>query len=260
MPEYSLDYDRCRSTLRERLREPPPGRIQLLTGPRQVGKTSLVLELADQIGEGAYYVAADDPQAGLPGFWDRVWAESEKRASKSGGVLFIDEIQHVAGWATRIKGQYDRIKRNKIPLHIVATGSSALRLGSGSRESLAGRFERLTLSHWPAGALKERFGFSASSAALFAVQFGSYPGSLGLREDLPRWRAYIRDAIIEPAIGRDVLALGVVRRPALLRQIFAVAVSAPAQIVSLQKMQGQLQDRGALETVAHYLALPQTLS
>lgn len=255
MPEYYLDYGTCRSALLKRLREPPPGRIQVLTGPRQVGKTTLLLDLTDQIGEGGYYVAADDPQAGLPGFWDRIWTESEKRAGKGSGVLFIDEIQHIADWATRIKGQYDRIKRRKIPLHVVATGSSALRLGAGSRESLAGRFERLTLTHWSASALKDRFGFSASAAALFVVQFGSYPGSLEFRDDLGRWRAYIRDAIIEPAIGRDVLALGVIRRPALLRQIFAVAVSAPAQIISLQKMQGQLQDRGALETLAHYLTL-----
>ena len=54
-----------------------------------------------------------------------------------------------------------------------------------------------------------------------------------------------------------MLALGAVRRPALLRKIFAVAVSSPPQIVSLQKLQGQLQDSGALETVAHYLALLQ---
>ncbi|MBI3485120.1 MAG: DUF4143 domain-containing protein [Acidobacteria bacterium] len=80
---------------------------------------------------------------------------------------------------------------------------------------------------------------------------------MGLSCDPARWRAYLRDAIIEPAIGRDVLALGAVRRPALLRQVFAIAVGSPAQIVSLQKLQGQLQDKGALETVAHYLALLQ---
>jgi len=89
------------------------------------------------------------------------------------------------------------------------------------------------------------------------VRLGSYPGALQFQNDLARWSAYIRDAIIEPAIGRDVLALGVIRRPALLRQIFAVATNMPAQIISLQKLQGQLQDRGALETVAHYLALLQ---
>ncbi len=76
-----------------------------------------------------------------------------------------------------------------------------------------------------------------------------------LRKDPARWAAYVRDAILEPAIGRDMMALATVRRPALLRQVFGVAASSPAQIVSLQKIQGQLQDAGALETIAHYLGL-----
>jgi len=82
-------------------------------------------------------------------------------------------------------------------------------------------------------------------------------GAWALTDDQVRWRAYVRDAIIDPAIGRDVLALGEVRRPALLRQVFAVSAGSPAQIVSLQKIQGQLTDPGALETLAHYLALLQ---
>ena len=89
------------------------------------------------------------------------------------------------------------------------------------------------------------------------VKYGSYPGAMELKNDPARWRAYVRDAIIEPAIGRDVLALGAVRRPALLRQVFAITTVSPAQIVSLQKLQGQLQDKGALETVAHYLTMLQ---
>jgi predicted AAA+ superfamily ATPase len=252
---FWLDYEDCRSTLLERLTEPPPTRIQLLTGPRQVGKTTLLLEIAQRFGEAARYVAADDPNAGMPGFWERVWSEAEAQASKGRVVVLIDEIQHLNDWGAHIKGHYDRIKRRKIPIHIVATGSSALLLGAGSRESLAGRFERLTLSHWSASAVSRQFKLSPAEAVLTHIRLGSYPGSLQLRDDLMRWRAYVRDAIIEPAIGRDVLALGVVRRPALLRQVFAVAVGAPAQIVSLQKLQGQLHDRGSLETIAHYLVL-----
>src|SRR5262249_242617 len=126
-----------------------------------------------------------------------------------------------------------------------------------SRESLAGRFERLTLSHWPAKALVEAFHLPPREAVHDLVRFGSYPGAVEFQKDFVRWRAYVRHAIIEPAIGRDVLALGAVRRPALLRQVFAVGVASPAQIMSLQKLQGQLQDSGALETVAHYLALLQ---
>jgi hypothetical protein len=97
----------------------------------------------------------------------------------------------------------------------------------------------------------------AEQAALSIVQFGSYPGAVALQSDPSRWRAYLKDAIIGPAIGRDVLGLGAVRRPGLLRQVFAIAVGFPAQIVSLQKLLGQLGDEGALETVAHYLGLLQ---
>lgn len=255
MIESSQSYAGCRETLTRRLREPAPGRIQLLTGPRQVGKTTLLLELAEGFGTRAYYAAADGPEAALPGFWERLWSEAEARAARGPAVLLIDEIQHAGDWHRRIKGQWDRLRRLKIPLHVVASGSSALSVTAGARESLAGRFERLTLTHWSASALVAAFGLRPDQAAERVVQVGSYPGAMPFANELSRWKAYVRDAIIEPAIGRDILALSAVRRPALLRQVFALATAMPAQIVSLQKLQGQLQDRGALETIAHYLEL-----
>ena len=251
------EYDYCRQVLKERLRETAPGRIQILTGPRQVGKTTLLLELAGQFGDQAVYAAGDDPSAALPGFWERCWIDAEARTRRGPVVLMLDEIHRLPDWAAKLKGQWDRLRRKRIPIHVVATGSSALHVATGSRESLAGRFERLTLSHWPAASLAEVFHRSLAEAAASVVRFGSYPGAVEFERNPARWRAYLRDAIIEPAIGRDVLALGTVRRPALLRQVFAVAVGSPARIVSLQKIQGQLQDSGALETVAHYLALLQ---
>jgi predicted AAA+ superfamily ATPase len=158
-------------------------------------------------------------------------------------------------WAGRLKAEWDRIRRRKRPVHVVATGSSALRLAAGSRESLAGRFERITLTHWSASSLAEVFRVSQLEASELLVRMGSYPGAFEFRHDLARWSAYVRDSILEPAVGRDILALAAVRKPALLRQVFGVCASSPAQIVSLQKIQGQLQDAGALETIAHYLAL-----
>jgi len=255
MSELCGDYAVCRDRLLERLKEPAPGRIQILTGPRQVGKTTLLLDLAAQFGGAAVYAAVDEPDAALPGFWERRWADAETRAQHGTAVLLLDEVHHLGDWAKRLKGQWDDLRRRHLSLHVVATGSSALRVATGSRESLAGRFERLTLSHWSASSLMDIFHIPAHEAALDVVRFGSYPGAAVLQKDQLRWRAYIKDAIIEPAIGRDVLALGAVRRPALLRQVFAIAVGSPAQIVSLQKLQGQLQYKGAIETVAHYLAL-----
>jgi hypothetical protein len=251
-----FDYAGCREVLEQRLAEAPPGRIQLISGPRQVGKTTLLLEIADELGARAIYAAADGPEAALPGFWERLWAQAtEVVAAQEKAVVLIDEIQHLADWSARLKAEWDRLRRQRLPVHVVASGSSALKLATGSKESLAGRFERLTMTHWSASALVDHFGLAAEEAADHIVQMGGYPGAMDLRGDVARWAAYIRDAIVEPAIGRDILALAAVRRPALLRQVFAIAAASPAQIVSLQKLQGQLQERGALETIAHYLQL-----
>lgn len=253
---YRLGYVECLELLQQRLREAAPGRIQLLSGPRQVGKTTLLLALVDALGDGAVYAAADDPRATLPGFWERIWARAEELAASRGqAVVLLDEVHLLPHWAARLKGEWDRLRRRRIPVHVVATGSSALRMATGSRESLAGRFERLTLTHWTASSLAAAFGMQPEDAAHLLVRQGSYPGTVEFAQDDRRRLAYVRDAILEPAIGRDLLALASVRKPALLRQVFGACASSPAQIVSLQKLQGQLQDRGALETIAHYLRL-----
>jgi predicted AAA+ superfamily ATPase len=121
MIEVENDFGHCRRLLGERLREPAPGRIQLLTGPRQVGKTTLLLELVREFGEAAIYLAGDEPDAALPGFWERCWTEAEARAQRDTAVLLLDEIHHG-----------DRLRRRHLPLHVVATGSSALRVATGS--------------------------------------------------------------------------------------------------------------------------------
>ena len=253
---YRLSYVACRDLLEQCLGEPAPGRIQLLSGPRQVGKTTLLLELASDLGPRAVYGAVDAPEAALPVFLDRLFGQAEEIAASRGrSVVLLDEAHLLHDWAGRLKGYTDRIRRHRIPIHVVATGSSALRLASGSRETLAGRFERVTLTHWSAMSLAAAFQMEPDEAAEHVVRMGSYPGAVALRHDISRWAAYLRDAVIEPAIGRDLLALSAVRRPALLRQVFGIAASSPAQIVSLQKLQGQLQDPGALETIAHYLGL-----
>lgn len=253
---FRLRYPEALELLAGRLAEPAPGRVQLLVGPRQVGKTTLLLELARRIGPAACYDAADGPAAALPGFWDALWNRAETSAAAHGrAVLLLDEAHLLPGWAGRLKGEWDRMRRRRVPLHVVATGSSSLRLATGSHESLAGRFERITLTHWPARSLVDLLGSTPRAAADIIVRLGGYPGAYALRRDPARWAAYVRDAIVGPALGRDLAAIGSVRKPGLLRQVFGAAMASPAQVVALAKLQGQLQDPGALETIAHYLSL-----
>jgi len=248
-------YFTIKQELLARLREPAPGYIQMLTGPRQVGKTTLLLEIAEAMGERAIYLAADSPEAALPDWWPYRWQAALQLARRAPGVLLIDEVHGLSDWSHLLKVAYDEIKREKLPLQIVVSGSSSLRLGGGARESMAGRFERLNLRHWTARDLVQGFDFPPEIAAMTAVRYGAFPGGVSLLATPARWKAFVRDAIIDPAIGNDILMMQPVRRPALLRQVFAICIAHPCEIISLQKIAGSLTDAGNLATIADYLAL-----
>lgn len=216
----------------------------------------MLLALEEEFGEQAIYVSCDAVESASTGFLEQLWDRAARIAAERGrAVVLLDEVHQLADWAMRLKVAWDRLRRQKLPAHVVATGSSALRLATGSQESLAGRFERLNIGHWNAQALVDGFDLSEREATDAIVRSGAYPGAFRFRRDPERWRSYVKSSILEPALGRDLLALVVIRKPALLRQVFAAAAAAPAQIVSLQKMHGQLHDAGALETIAHYLSL-----
>ena len=126
----------------------------MVCGPRQVGKTTSLLQLAKNLEPHSIYVTLDGPEALVAGFWERLWIRVERMASTSGkAILFLDEIGHLTDWSIHLKGAFDRILRLKLPVHVVASGSSSLQLGAGAKESLAGRFEKLILPHWNAKTL-----------------------------------------------------------------------------------------------------------
>lgn len=132
--EFRGDYRTARRVLRRRLAEPAPGLIQLLTGPRQVGKTTLLLDIVKKHGQRAIYAALDGPEAALPGFWERLWARAESEATaRRKAFLLLDEVHHLARWSARLKGEWDRLRRRRIPLHVVAAGF----LGAPARNRLS---------------------------------------------------------------------------------------------------------------------------
>jgi len=248
-------YFATRQTLYKRLDEPAPGRIQMLTGPRQVGKTTILLEIARDYGEHALYLAADAPEASLPRWWLTQWERALQMARAGKSILIVDEVHALPNWSRLIKAAIDEVYRERLPLHLVISGSAALPIAGGARESMAGRFEHLTLRHWTVRDLVAAFDLSEEHAAEIYVRFGAFPGSLQWITDLPRWRVYLREAIIDAAINRDLLMLETIRKPALLRQVFAICLGHPSEVVSLRKIAGILLEAGALETIAHYLNL-----
>ncbi len=230
------------ATLRQRLAEPEP-LIQVVIGPRQVGKTTAILGAL--AGRGLYETA--DMPVPLRLEQIQVWWEAAQNLPEP--LLALDEVQKIKGWSEVIKRLWDLQKRPKPK--VILSGSAALAIERDLRESLAGRFELIRAEHWNFAESRASFGITLRQY----IEQGCYPGAMQFVSDSTRWAEYVRDSIVEPVIGRDILQLHPVQNPALLRQLFGAAVALPAQIVSLNTLQGQLQDKGALATLQHYIEL-----
>jgi hypothetical protein len=240
------------SVLAQRLDEPRRF-IQVVTGPRQVGKTTLVRHVVDGMDRTSRYASADapglQPEAWIGQQWDA--ARIEASQSGAGAILVLDEVQKIPGWSGHVKRLWDEDTAAGRPLHVVLLGSAPLVLRQGLAESLAGRFELIHLAHWSFDEMRDAFGFSLDDY----LYFGGYPGPADLRGDVDRWARYVRDSIIETTVSRDVLLLTRVDKPALLRRLFELGCRYSGQILSYNKMLGQLQDAGNTVTLAHYLDL-----
>lgn len=254
------------ATLASRLAE-PPRLLQILAGPRQVGKSTLIRQVLDDRPVGSSM--ALDAQAREPSPDPRRAAEwlneqwhlalANARAWQASGhpkartlpfVLAIDEIQHVPQWSTAVKGLWDANRSSGAGIHVVLLGSAPLLVQQGLAESLTGRYELLRLPHWSFTEMSDCFGITLDRY----LYFGGYPGSAPLFDDEARWRAYIRDALIEPSIERDVLAMARVDTPATLRRLFELGCEYSAQVLALDRVRRTLGE-GHVLTLTHHLTL-----
>ena len=238
--------------LLERLTEPRRF-VQAILGPRQVGKTTAVLQARAHLGaQGTpvHYASGDEPLLPSAIWIDEQWSIARASTSPSEpAVLVLDEVHKIPGWAERVKANWDRDTREGRDLRLVLLGSSPLLVRKRMEESLAGRFETLPATHWSLPECRDAFGWDCDTY----VFYGGYPGAAPLVHDFGRWRSYVLDSIIETTVSRDVLSLGRIDKPALLRQLFYLGCDYSGQIVSYSKLVGQLQDAGNTTTLAEYL-------
>lgn len=241
-------------TLLSRLKEPRRF-LQVLAGPRQTGKTTLIRQVIDRLDIPCHYASADEPTLKGRTWIEQQWEIGRLNARKSGKIreslLALDEIQKVSGWSDIVKRLWDEDTVNKTYLKVALLGSAPLLIQRGLTESLAGRFEIIPVTHWSFSEMREAFGWNVEQF----IYFGGYPGAAGLIDDPNRWSRYIIDSLIETTISRDILLMTRVDKPALLRRLFLLGCDYSGQILSFQKMLGQLQDAGNTTTLAHYLEL-----
>ena len=239
--------------LLSRLREPRRF-IQVVAGPRQVGKTTAVQQVLSALGMPSRYASADEPTLRSGGWLTSQWEAARLEAANSGGpgsVLVLDEIQKLPGWSETVKRLWDEDSRAKLPLKVILLGSAPMLISRGLTESMAGRFELLHFRHWSYPEMKDAFDWSLAQY----VFYGGYPGAASLVSEPERWRRYVADSLIETTVARDVLMMTRVDKPALLRRLLDLSCRYSGQILSYSKMLGQLQDAGNTTTLAHYLEL-----
>ena len=266
-------------TLLSRLRDEPRWLI-IVTGPRQAGKTTLVGQVLERLRRPSIHIAVDAPDPATvldtasilsdlttittgssPPPTDRrdarwlvrKWERARLAAKKSerGFVLALDEIQKIPNWSETVKGLWDQDRLAGIPLHVVLLGSAPLLMQRGLSESLAGRYEVLHLPHWSFAEMADAFDLDLDHY----LYFGGYPGPAPLIRDETRWRSFIHQSVVEPNIERDILALERVDKHILLKRLFRLGAEYSGEILSYNKMLGQLDDAGNTTTLARYLDL-----
>lgn len=232
------------------------GLIQVITGPRQVGKTTLVKQLFQSAQWTGIYHVVEGSVAYDSGWIEAVFNDAVIRQGRAHQpvILAIDEIQKIPNWSETIKRLYDQQKfRGETSVQLILLGSSHWLMQRGLSESLAGRFEQWDIGHWTFTELQQCFDISPEEY----VYFGAYPGAMEMRKEESRWKAYVLNSLIEPVITKDVLLLERIEKPAVLRKVFELGSLYSGQILSYTKLLGQLQDAKNTTTVAHYLELLQ---
>ena len=225
--------------------------IQILAGPRQVGKTTLARQVLESYPHPSHYASADDPTIKERDWVYQQWDLARYKAKTGPALLVFDEIQKIPGWSEAVKSLWDSDTMEGSQLQVLPLVSSSLLIRPELTESLAGSFEQIAAAHWSFAEMREAFGWDLETF----IFYGGYPGAAELIGEPERWRRYVNESHIETSLSRDILLMTRVDKPALLRRVFQLACDYSGQLLSYQKMLGQLLDAGNTVTLAHYLDL-----
>ena len=226
--------------------------MQVIVGPRQVGKSTLVSQVLEEVNIPFRLENADNVNPKDTDWIRRIWeaARSQQDLGRHEDfLLVVDEVQKIDNWSEAVKREWDADTFNRRSMKVILLGSSRLLIRKGLTESLAGRFEMIRMGHWRFREMQDAFGWNLDQY----IYFGGYPGTAAFVENEARWRRYIKDSLVAPAIEKDVIQTSNIYKPALMKQVFELGCSYSGELLSLTKISGQLQEKGNVTTLASYL-------
>ena len=163
----------------------------ILTGPRQVGKTTLSQQLMEKFTH-AQYLNWDVPA-------DRKILQRQTWNPKA-GLLVVDEIHKMRNWKSWLKGVIDGRSPEQA---LLVTGSARMDTFRQSGESLAGRYFSCRLHPISVKEWCEQEGVGASQALDHLLERGGFPEPCLAKSatEADRWRAqYFTDLIREDVL------------------------------------------------------------
>lgn len=230
---------------------PPTHRATFISGARQIGKTTLLMQSITKLIESGVspnnilYITFDHPIIKLAGIEECISAWRQ-RIEKTDEIeyIFLDEAQFILNWGTWIKHQIDFNKQRRI----IFTGSATPILGS-DQESGVGRWhtiklttfsfyeyvklKKLNLPELPKiKSLKEIFDWEqrkidivSEDASSYIVHFhdyllkGGFPQTI-LMENVNQAQKLLREDIVDKVLKRDMTAMFGTRLILQLEQTF----------------------------------------
>ena len=223
--------------------------IQVVQGPRQVGKTTGVTQFLKSQKKPFHYVSADGVLENEFSWFLNEW---QKACDKKVIYFVIDEIQKISNWAEIIKKIWDEKLRSPKyrKIKFILLGSSSLKIQKGLTESLTGRYQTINVYHWNFLETKKLISISLEEF----LKVGGYPGSYKFIKKKDVFESFIKSSIIEPVINMDILPFSHIQKPSLFKQVFEILCNYPAQEISYTKLLGQLQNKGNTDLIKTYIS------
>jgi len=206
------------------------GRAILITGPRQVGKTSLIRRIIESMGEEYQFLDGDDPA--VRRLLDSPNTEQLRQILGNSRLVFIDEAQRIANIGLTAKIIIDQFQEKQL----ILSGSSSFNLSTTMEEPLTGRkwsYEIFPVSwqEW-----QDHIGYLKAEQDLDnRLVFGLYPDVLTNRDDQ---REILRE-LVESYLYKDVLAYAGLRKPGEIQKLTQALAFQVGQVVVYQEV-GQL--------------------